>query len=43
MKGEVIEVGIESVLDYESAADVLDTVAQHREVGVYTIVEDISK
>jgi len=33
VKGEIIESWIESVLDYESAADVLDAVAQHRKVG----------
>jgi len=41
MKGEIIECGIESIRDYESTADVLDAVTQHRDVVVQTVVEDM--
>ena len=43
VKGEIIECGIHPVFDYESAAYVLDAVTQHREVRVYTTVEDMSR
>lgn len=34
VEGEIIKCWVHSVLDYESAADIFDAVAQHREVGI---------
>jgi hypothetical protein len=43
MERKAIKRWVHSVLDHKSAADVLDAVAQDRQIGVQTIVEDMSR